>query len=185
MRIEPHNAIRNQHFSRNGHLMAGPGKSLAEFMQLQLVEAPAAPIHMYSPLFPATPLPQRSSFQARSSWICIRPVPRGSLRRVTTRLDYCTIDTNLTQFCTSKDQLQSKMAPSDKEIEDAILQGTCEVYENDPSDTSVNKVRKHVEEKLSLEDGSLSNGEWKTKSKNLIKQRVVSQFTVSHPVPTC
>lgn len=76
------------------------------------------------------------------------------------------------------------MAPSDKEIEDAILQGTCEVYENDPSDTSVNKVRKHVEEKLSLEDGSLSNGEWKTKSKNLIKQRVVSQFMVSHPVPT-
>lgn len=43
--------------------MAGLGKSLVEFMQLQLVEAPAASIHMYSPLLPATPLRKGQAFE--------------------------------------------------------------------------------------------------------------------------
>lgn len=66
------------------------------------------------------------------------------------------------------------MAPSAKKLEEALLDGTYEVYQVDPEETSVNKVRKHVEEKLSLEDGFFSNEKWKAKSKKIIKQRVVS-----------
>lgn len=65
------------------------------------------------------------------------------------------------------------MAPPAKKIEQALLDGTYEVYSEAPDDTTVNKVRKHVEEKLSLKDGFFSTGNWKAKSKNLIKDRVV------------
>ena len=69
------------------------------------------------------------------------------------------------------------MAPPKRQIEEAILQGTYEVYSEDPDSTSVNKVRKHVEEELGLDDGFLANGTWKSKSKSLIKQRVVCYHT--------
>ncbi|KAL6400713.1 hypothetical protein AUP68_16428 [Ilyonectria robusta] len=64
------------------------------------------------------------------------------------------------------------MAPPAKKIEQALLDGTYEVYSEAPDDTTVNKVRKHVEEKLSLKDGFFTTGNWKAKSKTLIKDRV-------------
>ncbi|KAK7422074.1 hypothetical protein QQX98_001816 [Neonectria punicea] len=64
------------------------------------------------------------------------------------------------------------MTPSPEEIEQALLDGTSEVYNTTPDDTTVNKVRGHVEEKLGLEDGFLSTADWKTKSKVAIKGRV-------------
>ncbi|KAF4979852.1 hypothetical protein FZEAL_4018 [Fusarium zealandicum] len=64
------------------------------------------------------------------------------------------------------------MAPSDQEIEQALLDGTYQVYRIAPEDTSVNKVRKQAEQSLGLEDGFLSGGNWKQKSKVLIKGRV-------------
>ncbi|KAM0240492.1 hypothetical protein ACHAPO_002392 [Fusarium lateritium] len=64
------------------------------------------------------------------------------------------------------------MAPSNDEIEQALLDATYQVYQSDPDDTTVNKVRKQTEENLSLEDGFLSSDDWKKKSKELIKQRV-------------
>ncbi|CAG2008185.1 unnamed protein product, partial [Fusarium graminearum] len=71
-----------------------------------------------------------------------------------------------------KDCNTSKMAPSNDEIEQALLDATYEIYQSHPDDTTVNKVRKQTEENLSLEDGFLSSGDWKKKSKELIKQRV-------------
>ena len=65
------------------------------------------------------------------------------------------------------------MAPSAKEIEDALVDGTVHVFSGDPDATSVNKVRKHVEEQLSLDEGYLTNEKWKSKSKNIIKEHVV------------
>jgi hypothetical protein len=77
------------------------------------------------------------------------------------------------------------MAPSNDEIEQALLDATYQVYKYDPDDTTVNKVRKQTEENLGLEDGFLSSDDWKKKSKELIKQRVVSltcsqYFTLVH-----
>ncbi|KAI6763029.1 hypothetical protein HG530_009009 [Fusarium avenaceum] len=63
------------------------------------------------------------------------------------------------------------MAPSDEEIEQALLDATYEVYQAFPDETTVNKVRKQTEENLSLEDGFFSSGDWKKKSKDLVKER--------------
>ncbi|KAK3180135.1 hypothetical protein K4F52_008437 [Lecanicillium sp. MT-2017a] len=64
------------------------------------------------------------------------------------------------------------MAPSDKALEDALVQGTCDVFDAQPEETSVNKVRRHVEEKLDLEENFLAEGDWKKKSKDIIKEYV-------------
>lgn len=65
------------------------------------------------------------------------------------------------------------MAPSEDEIEQALLDATYQVYQATPDETTVNKVRKQTEENLSLDDGFFSSAEWKQKSKSLIKDRVV------------
>lgn len=66
------------------------------------------------------------------------------------------------------------MSPSDEEIEHALLDATYQVYQAFPDETTVNKVRKQTEENLSLEDGFFSSGDWKKKSKDLVKERAVS-----------
>jgi hypothetical protein len=66
------------------------------------------------------------------------------------------------------------MAPSDEEIEQALLDATYQVYQAFPDETTVNKVRKQTEENLGLEEGFLSSGDWKKKSKELVKERAVS-----------
>lgn len=65
------------------------------------------------------------------------------------------------------------MAPSNEEIEQALLDATYQVYQSSPDETTVNKVRKQTEENLGLDDGFLTGDDWKKKSKELIKQRVV------------
>ncbi|KAM6518408.1 hypothetical protein FSOLCH5_007175 [Fusarium solani] len=64
------------------------------------------------------------------------------------------------------------MAPSDDDIEQALLDATYQVYRAAPDDTSVNKVRKQAEENLGLDDGFFATGKWKKKSKDVIKGRV-------------
>ncbi|PNY28859.1 Uncharacterized protein TCAP_01214 [Tolypocladium capitatum] len=64
------------------------------------------------------------------------------------------------------------MAPSTKKLEQALIDGTSEVFSAEPDGTSVNKVRRHVEERLGLEEGFFAGGNWKQKSKALIKQYV-------------
>lgn len=66
------------------------------------------------------------------------------------------------------------MAPPAKKLESALIDATCQVFEAEPDATSVNKVRKQAEENLALEDGFFAAGNWKQKSKNLIKEYVVS-----------
>ena len=74
------------------------------------------------------------------------------------------------------------MAPSAKKLEEALLRGTYETYRLEPEATTVNKVRKQVEEDLGLEDGFFSSGQWKSKSKTLIKERVVSYDRQAYPI---
>lgn len=69
------------------------------------------------------------------------------------------------------------MAPSAKKLEAALISGTYEVFRDEPDATTVNKVRKHVETKLGLEDGFFAGPDWKQKSKTVIKEYVVSRVT--------
>ncbi|PTB61959.1 hypothetical protein BBK36DRAFT_1189849 [Trichoderma citrinoviride] len=64
------------------------------------------------------------------------------------------------------------MAPSAAKLKEALVEGTREVYQAEPDGTSVNKVRRHVEEKLGLEDGFFTSDAWKQKSKTIIKEQV-------------
>lgn len=66
------------------------------------------------------------------------------------------------------------MAPSAAKLKEALIEGTCEIYKAEPDGTSVNKVRRYVEEKLGLEDGFFTSDTWKQKSKTVIKEQVVS-----------
>ena len=74
------------------------------------------------------------------------------------------------------------MAPSTGELESALVDATCEVFEAEPDATSVNKIRKQAEDDLNLKDGFFADGEWKQKSKAIIKQYVVR--TASSRVPS-
>ncbi|KAL7797276.1 hypothetical protein V8C37DRAFT_305870 [Trichoderma ceciliae] len=64
------------------------------------------------------------------------------------------------------------MAPSAAKLKAALIEGTREVYNAEPDGTSVNKVRRNVEEKLGLEDGFFTSETWKQKSKTIIKAQV-------------
>ncbi|KAK4063961.1 uncharacterized protein Triagg1_9289 [Trichoderma aggressivum f. europaeum] len=64
------------------------------------------------------------------------------------------------------------MAPSAAQLKAALIEGTREVYSAEPDGTSVNKVRRHVEDKLGLEDGFFTSDTWKQKSKTIIKEQV-------------
>ncbi|PFH57685.1 hypothetical protein XA68_14695 [Ophiocordyceps unilateralis] len=64
------------------------------------------------------------------------------------------------------------MPPSAKELEKALIDGTCQVYSTDPDVITVNRVRRHVEQKLDLEEDFFGGDEWKHKSKTLIKEYV-------------
>ncbi|KAL6815766.1 hypothetical protein GGI42DRAFT_116217 [Trichoderma sp. SZMC 28013] len=64
------------------------------------------------------------------------------------------------------------MAPSAAQLKAALIEGTREVYSAEPDGTSVNKVRRRVEEKLGLEDGFFTSETWKQKSKTIIKEQV-------------
>ncbi|QYS96126.1 hypothetical protein H0G86_003387 [Trichoderma simmonsii] len=64
------------------------------------------------------------------------------------------------------------MAPSTAQLKEALIEGTREVYSAEPDGTSVNKVRRRVEEKLGLEDGFFTSETWKQKSKTIIKEQV-------------
>lgn len=66
------------------------------------------------------------------------------------------------------------MAPSAAKLKEALIEGTCEIYKAEPDGTSVNKVRRHVEEKFGLDDGFFTSDAWKQKSKTIIKEQVVS-----------
>ncbi|GKT43417.1 uncharacterized protein ColSpa_03598 [Colletotrichum spaethianum] len=62
------------------------------------------------------------------------------------------------------------MAPSDKELEAALLDTVRDVFKTDIDNLTVNFIRKRVESTLELEDGFFSSGKWKDKSKKLVKE---------------
>ena len=71
--------------------------------------------------------------------------------------------------------------PSAKMLE-AELAGTVrDIYNGSERDElTVNLVRERVESKLGLDDGFFKRGEWKVKSKDVIKDTVVSAMHVEH-----
>ncbi|PHH62879.1 hypothetical protein CDD81_6597 [Ophiocordyceps australis] len=66
------------------------------------------------------------------------------------------------------------MMSSPKELEQALIDGTCHIFqsESDATAVTVNKIRRHVEEDLSLEDGFFATHDWKHKSRAIIKEYV-------------
>lgn len=69
----------------------------------------------------------------------------------------------------------------DKDLEASLLAVVKELFSG-PSrgDLSVNTVRTKCEKENGLEEGFFAQGEWKAKSKELIKNQVVC-----HPVSSC
>jgi hypothetical protein len=66
------------------------------------------------------------------------------------------------------------MAPSAKALEEALVNGTCAVFQEEPDATTVNKVRKVVTDDLDLDEEFFNSPKWKQKSKTIIKETVVS-----------
>ncbi|GAO17739.1 uncharacterized protein UV8b_07406 [Ustilaginoidea virens] len=64
------------------------------------------------------------------------------------------------------------MTLSRGKLEEALIQGTYQVFTSDPDATTVNKVRKHVEDAQNLQAGFFASDEWKQRSKILIKEYV-------------
>ncbi|KAK2014382.1 hypothetical protein LZ32DRAFT_195455 [Colletotrichum eremochloae] len=62
------------------------------------------------------------------------------------------------------------MAPSDAKLETALLDTVRNVFKTDLDNLTVNFIRKRVESDLQLEDGFFSSGDWKDKSKKLVKE---------------
>lgn len=75
------------------------------------------------------------------------------------------------------------MAPSAKALREALIQGTCDVFKLGPDTTTVNKVRHHVEQELGLDEDFFNGGDWKQKSKEIIKEHVVSLFAPQCATP--
>lgn len=73
------------------------------------------------------------------------------------------------------------MAPPHKQIEEALIQSTCRVFLASPETTTVNKVRRFVEDAYHLDDGFLSAGDWKQTSKALILDCVVCACRLACP----
>lgn len=65
------------------------------------------------------------------------------------------------------------MAPSAKKLEAALLKATNQIFQAEPDATTVNKVRKQAESDLDLDEDFFLSGEWKSKSKSIIKTQVV------------
>lgn len=68
---------------------------------------------------------------------------------------------------------------SDKELAAELVSAVKEIYNSDVPVT-VNGVRQRVEEKLDLDEGFFKEDNWKHKSKQIIKDAVVSTRT---PLP--
>lgn len=70
--------------------------------------------------------------------------------------------------------------PSEKELAAELAKTVREIYASGEHEgLTVNFVRSRAEEKLGLTAGFFKSEEWKTKSKELIKDTVVSD--TSHP----
>lgn len=68
----------------------------------------------------------------------------------------------------------------DKALEASLVAIVNELFTGpNRDDLSVNTVRKQCEEKEGLSTGFLSSGEWKGKSKTIIKEKVVSYTSPS------
>lgn len=66
------------------------------------------------------------------------------------------------------------MAPSGKKLEAALRDAVHEVAKTDRASLTVNHIRKIVEETQDLEEGFFVTGDWKAKSKTVIKETAVS-----------
>jgi len=71
--------------------------------------------------------------------------------------------------------------PSDKELAAELAKTVREMYAAGKlSEVTVNQVRSLTEERLGLEEGFFKDDAWKAQSKDIIKEAVVSSFSL-HP----
>ena len=67
------------------------------------------------------------------------------------------------------------MSPSPKAVETELVSVTDAIFASAERDgLSVNQVRRRVEDRLALDAGFLDGGDWKARSKEVVKERVVS-----------
>lgn len=66
------------------------------------------------------------------------------------------------------------MAPSAEALEAALISAANAIFKAEPDETTVNKVRKQAESDLDLDDDFFLGAKWKSRSKNVIKEHVVS-----------
>ncbi|KAG5980888.1 hypothetical protein E4U55_003529 [Claviceps digitariae] len=85
--------------------------------------------------------------------------------------------------CTSASQIPTAMVPPSKALEAALIEGTYHIFTSEPDATTVNKVRKHVEEQQGLDEGFFTSDEWKQKSKAIIKEYVDKLLDGWEPEP--
>jgi len=71
--------------------------------------------------------------------------------------------------------------PADKKITAALRAATLAIFDSDRDSLSVKTVRNKVVEDLELDEKFFLEGEWKTKSKDLIKGYAVSYLLSSYP----
>lgn len=72
------------------------------------------------------------------------------------------------------------MAPTARQLEEALIKAATSLFEADPDNVTVNMVRNNAAESLSIEESFFTSAQWKTKSKDMIKGYVVSKPRVSH-----
>lgn len=67
------------------------------------------------------------------------------------------------------------MSQSDEQLEEELRAQVRHVWQNERDVLTVNHIRKTAEEKLELDEGFFSLEPWKSRSKSLIKETVVSR----------
>lgn len=64
--------------------------------------------------------------------------------------------------------------PADRKIVSSLRSAVLSIFKSDRDSLTVRKVRDTVADELDLEDGFFAAGEWKDKSKQIIKSYAVS-----------
>jgi hypothetical protein len=80
----------------------------------------------------------------------------------------------LTRFADASSSNATAMAPGAKVLEAELGKAADQLWHGDRDNLTVNNVRASVAKKLKLESDFFVHGEWKQRSKEVIKKRVVS-----------
>ncbi|KAI9901317.1 hypothetical protein N3K66_003134 [Trichothecium roseum] len=75
------------------------------------------------------------------------------------------------------------MAPTARQLEEALIKAATSLFEADPDNVTVNMVRNNAAGSLSIEENFFTSAQWKTKSKDMIKGYVTQLHEGIVPEP--